>query len=414
MINNQKDSTASNIYCSAQAEKNNFQSYFDEITKLQEYLKRNEQSHLILYILRGVSGSGKSTLSHKLIGNDGVILSTDEFFTTSQGYKFDSKMLSEAHKWNEERAFVAMEAQISPIIIDNTNLQAWEPRPYVIRGLEKGYKVQILEPDTPWKKDPVELAKRNKHGITAEIIRRMIGRWEQYTLEDVLKSSPPNNTHKSKQVDQQQTLSPEILKWKQKLKENESSELVLYILRGISGSGKSTLSTKLSGDQGVIFSSDSFFMKGSHYNFDPKQLLEAHRWNQQRSFVAIDSKISPIVIDNTNLQAWEAKPYVVKAIESGYRVEIVEPNTPWKKNPQELAKKNVHSVSIETIYKMLLRLENYSIFDVLVAQPPDFVNRKVSQPKQNQISNLDKNTKPLITNPFSSLEQDEEIFSKES
>jgi NEDD4-binding protein 2 len=60
----------------------------------------------------------------------------------------------------------------------------------------------------------------------------------------------------------------------------------------------------------------------------------------------MESRATPIVIDNTNLQAWEPKGYVIKAIELGYRVEIVEPDTPWKKDPKELAKRNVCTLII--------------------------------------------------------------------
>lgn len=73
----------------------------------------------------------------------------------------------------------------SPIIIDNTNIQAWEMKPYVRmvsvvlfvcvcaphrrrssgennlifwkQALERGYRVDFCEPDTAWKFDPCEL-----------------------------------------------------------------------------------------------------------------------------------------------------------------------------------------------------------------------------------------------------------------
>lgn len=98
-----------------------------------------------------------------MVGNDGLILSTDDFFNNNGTYNFDGKKLSEAHKWNQERAVAAMEAETkkTPIIIDNTNLQPWEPKIYVTKGIENGYDVEIVEPDTPWKRDPQELAKKN-------------------------------------------------------------------------------------------------------------------------------------------------------------------------------------------------------------------------------------------------------------
>ncbi len=70
-----------------------------------------------------------------------------------------------------------------------------------------------------------------------------------------------------------------------------------------------------------------------------------------RAFVAMAANLSPIVIDNNNLQVWEARPYILKAKEHNYKVEIREPQTPWKKNAEELAKKTVRR---STIWKNLL------------------------------------------------------------
>ena len=42
-------------------------------------------------------------------------------------YEFDAARIGEAHQWNQERAFKAIAQGRSPIVIDNTNLEAWEP-----------------------------------------------------------------------------------------------------------------------------------------------------------------------------------------------------------------------------------------------------------------------------------------------
>uniref|UniRef100_A0A8B9S882 Uncharacterized protein n=1 Tax=Apteryx owenii TaxID=8824 RepID=A0A8B9S882_APTOW len=44
------------------------------------------------------------------------------------------------------------------------------------------------------------------------------------------------------------------------------------------------------------------------------------------------------VIDNTNIHAWEMKPYVMMARENNYEVIFREPDTPWKFSVQELAR----------------------------------------------------------------------------
>ena len=98
-------------------------------------------------------------------------------------------MISYAHQWNQIRAEDAMKKGVSPIVIDNTNVEAWEAKPYVEKGLQYGYDIKIAEPDTPWKFNAEELAKRNKHGVPKEVIEEMIEKWEpDITVEDILKS----------------------------------------------------------------------------------------------------------------------------------------------------------------------------------------------------------------------------------
>jgi len=143
----------------------------------------------ILYIMRGISGSGKSTLA-KQIG--GLILGSDEFWMVNGKYQFDENRIGEAHQWNQNRAAQAMQQGISPIIVDNTNVQAWEAKPYVEAAVANGYRVQVVEPNTPWKFNAEELAKRNRHGTPKERIEEMIQQWEpNLTVQDILNSTSP-------------------------------------------------------------------------------------------------------------------------------------------------------------------------------------------------------------------------------
>ncbi|XP_038256096.2 uncharacterized protein LOC119854919 isoform X2 [Dermochelys coriacea] len=130
----------------------NFQQFSeDKLCRLQK----------LLLILRGLPGSGKTTLSRILLGQnrDGVVFSTDDYFRQQDGYTYNVAQLGEAHDWNQKRAKQAMDQGRSPIIIDNTNTQAWEMKPYVETALGKGYRVEFHEPDTWWKFDPEELEK---------------------------------------------------------------------------------------------------------------------------------------------------------------------------------------------------------------------------------------------------------------
>ncbi|KAG2382045.1 hypothetical protein C9374_005837 [Naegleria lovaniensis] len=157
----------------------------------------------VMYLLRGISGSGKSTLAAQILNDHNIdiqtsykehIFSTDDFFIDPQSgkYNFDPTKLGKAHHWNQTRAQNAMQKGTTPIIIDNTNTQKWEAKPYVMFAKQYSYEVKVLEPQTPWAKNAVELAKRNQHGVPVEAIQRMLDRWEtDFTVENILRSNPP-------------------------------------------------------------------------------------------------------------------------------------------------------------------------------------------------------------------------------
>ncbi|KAK5899544.1 hypothetical protein CesoFtcFv8_009012 [Champsocephalus esox] len=148
----------------------------------------------VLVLLRGPPGSGKSTLARALLEHNrgGVILSTDNYFTRHGEYQFDPTALGEAHEWNHKQAKEAFERGANPIIIDNTNMQGWEMKPYVAQALKNGYKVLFREPDTWWKSKPRELEKRTKHDVPLEKIRRMLNSYERYvTVQSIMGSQMP-------------------------------------------------------------------------------------------------------------------------------------------------------------------------------------------------------------------------------
>jgi predicted kinase len=162
------------------------------------------QQEKVMIILRGISGAGKSTKAKEL-GQGGVVLSTDDFWMENGEYKFDVSRLGIAHKWNQNRALKALQEGISPIVIDNTSTTAWEMNFYAKAAVQYGYQVRIEEPDSPqWKgrmhpnmteqeKNDLaqELAKRNSHGVTPEIAKRMIDRWQHnLDFKQILEAEP--------------------------------------------------------------------------------------------------------------------------------------------------------------------------------------------------------------------------------
>lgn len=145
-----------------------------------------------LIIMRGLPGSGKTTRAKELKGRNGVILSSDDYFTEDGVYKFVPAKLKDSHLWNIERAIDSMKTGLTPVIIDNVNGKNWEPKKYAEAAVEYGYFVSFEEPRTEWRYDPVECSKRDTHGVPIHIIERMYNDWEKnMTVESILNSKAP-------------------------------------------------------------------------------------------------------------------------------------------------------------------------------------------------------------------------------
>nr|XP_009684899.1 PREDICTED: NEDD4-binding protein 2-like 1 [Struthio camelus australis] len=127
-----------------------------------------------------------------------VVLSTDDFFSRNGVYVFEHDFLEDAHKWNQTRADKAMKNGKSLVIIDNTNIHAWEMKPYVMMARENSYEVLFREPDTPWKFNVQELARRNIHDVPQQKIQRMKEQYEHgVTFHSVLRSEKPRGAERS-------------------------------------------------------------------------------------------------------------------------------------------------------------------------------------------------------------------------
>ncbi|XP_017316672.1 NEDD4-binding protein 2 [Ictalurus punctatus] len=150
----------------------------------------------VLVLLRGAPGSGKTTLASEMLEQNpgGIVLSTDEYFTQNGVYHFEPHLLGEAHAWNHQRAKEAFEERLTPIIIDNTNLQCWEMKPYVALAQKHKYRVLFREPNTWWKTKARELEKRTKHGVTKEKIRRMLENQDRHVSVQNIMASQPKST----------------------------------------------------------------------------------------------------------------------------------------------------------------------------------------------------------------------------
>nr|CAD7440892.1 unnamed protein product [Timema bartmani] len=161
----------------------------------------------IMVLMRGLPGSGKSHLAKLLIkrtvGGDyqNFVFSTDDYFYRSSGkYMFDPSKLPDAHDWNHRRVELKLREGVTPVVVDNTNLQAWEMHPYAKLAIKYGYILEVLEPYTPWRFREKDLSERNIHGIPRQKIRAMLDRYEEnYTGNKLLSifnlKYPPSMKH---------------------------------------------------------------------------------------------------------------------------------------------------------------------------------------------------------------------------
>lgn len=130
------------------------------------------------------------------------------------------------------------------------------------------------------------------------------------------------------------------------------------ILRGLPGSGKSTIANLLRGFQpckSAIVSADEYFMSVDGYKFDKSKLGEAHEFCFSNFKNACLINLN-IIVDNTNLSFKEYSKYIQWAKPQGYSIQIITIETDL--SDEELAKRNIHGVPVETIKRMRARMNS--------------------------------------------------------
>jgi tRNA uridine 5-carbamoylmethylation protein Kti12 len=137
----------------------------------------------LVIALRALPGSGKSTFAKQLIeqldaeGKSVEVFSSDDYFVElGEGeYKFDFTHLPLAHGQCFRKFIEALQKGVDVVIVDNTNLSAWEISPYQLGAGAFGYEFQIKE----IKADPEEAFKRQQHGVPETSFEAMHGRFEK-------------------------------------------------------------------------------------------------------------------------------------------------------------------------------------------------------------------------------------------
>ena len=171
----------------------------------------------ILYLMRGLPSSGKSHRAIGLAGETGVVCETDAFFRVepagSKGTAGSgSEAMAEARHWNLARFARALEEGVSPIVVDRGNGLSPETARYATLALEKGYRVELREPDSPWWQEIRVLLKyreftepvlevwaerlaqlsEGSHRISAETIRAHMRSWRHdLRVEEIIALGSP-------------------------------------------------------------------------------------------------------------------------------------------------------------------------------------------------------------------------------
>lgn len=136
----------------------------------------------VLVIMQGPSGSGKTTFAERISSSlQALVYSTDDYHETESGYLFQPKRLTEFHLANQKRVHEALVKGYS-VIVDNTNIHAWEARPYVESAVELGVPVVFVRCEGRYP---------NNHGVPPQVVEVMWRELEELSVEKCLKAIRP-------------------------------------------------------------------------------------------------------------------------------------------------------------------------------------------------------------------------------
>ncbi len=171
----------------------------------------------VIYLMRGLPSCGKSHTAKRLAGENGLICETDEYFLSQvghdpQAYDYDSTLLDTARAWNFARFQQGVDDGVTPIVVDRGNSLSLESQRYARYAVERGYRVELTEPDSPWWQEIRVLLKykrftkpvllewsehlaamsRSTHRVPAASIRRRMARWKHDVTVDAILSFVPD------------------------------------------------------------------------------------------------------------------------------------------------------------------------------------------------------------------------------
>lgn len=131
----------------------------------------------MIILMRGLPGSGKSTITKEIIKKfpNFYVASADYFFIDANGqYKFDPKLIKDAHIWCKKSVYEALKNK-NFVIVDNTNTTEWEMEPYLRMANE--FDIVLYTYIVP-EFDVDVCYNRNSHGVPKDTIEKMLKRFE--------------------------------------------------------------------------------------------------------------------------------------------------------------------------------------------------------------------------------------------
>jgi len=133
----------------------------------------------ILFIIRGLPGSGKSTLGNCFqfpTGEIPTVYAADDYFLRDGVYEFDLAKIPQAHAACQENVSRELRCGYS-VCVANTFTQRWEMQPYIDMARHAGFRLVVIDCYDGGMTDE-ELAAKNVHNVTEDIIAAMRQRWE--------------------------------------------------------------------------------------------------------------------------------------------------------------------------------------------------------------------------------------------
>ena len=139
---------------------------------------------------------------------------------------------------------------------------------------------------------------------------------------------------------------------------------MVYLMRGLPASGKSHLAKQLAGRHGVVCETDRYLIPGG--DGENGTLVKARDRNFSDFCHFLRLEKTPVVVDRGNGLNPETYRYVNQAVEQGYRVELIEPDSPWWREIRILMRYRPSTNSILSAWAQTLsRLSGVDITTIL-------------------------------------------------